>query len=89
MISSVNHHVSIVHLRIPLKYLNYVAQRPTYYGIDSGFSDWYRLEIQRSKWYDLFNAHHRLEAMRAIWGITGYLMRQDVSGDNLALMAMD
>lgn len=31
--------------------------------------------MQRSKWFDLLSADDRVQAMRGIWGIVGYLMR--------------
>ncbi|KAI9777657.1 MAG: hypothetical protein M1816_004614 [Peltula sp. TS41687] len=36
---------------------------------------WYMLELRRSKWYDLFSAEDRVKAMRGIWGVTAWLMR--------------
>ncbi|KAK4691417.1 hypothetical protein P7C71_g5578, partial [Lecanoromycetidae sp. Uapishka_2] len=46
-------------------------------GGDPTFPEWYSLRVQRSKWYDLFNTDDRLQVMRAIWAIMGYLMRDD------------
>lgn len=34
--------------------------------------------MQRSKWFDMLNADDRVQAMRGVWGILGFLMR-DVS----------
>ena len=41
--------------------------------------DWYILELDRSPWYDLFRPEDRLQAMRAIWGVMGFLMRDTAS----------
>lgn len=78
LVSSVNHHVSILHLRIHQNYIDHlqnpsntpnVAQQP-----------WYILEMKRTKWFDLFIAEDRVEAMRGIWAVIGWQMR-DTSGD--------
>ena len=31
--------------------------------------------VWRSKWWDLFSAEERVEAMGAVWGMMGWLMR--------------
>ena len=36
---------------------------------------WYVLEMKRSKWFDLLVAQDRVEAMRGIWAILGWQMR--------------
>lgn len=36
---------------------------------------WYALEMKRSKWFDLFVANDRVEAMRGIWAILSWQMR--------------
>ncbi len=75
LISAINHHVSILHARIPLKYVKHIAEGPDVNVSDPTFPEWYSLEVQRSKWYDLFNADDRMQAARALWAIMGYLMR--------------
>jgi len=37
----------------------------------------YILEMRRSRWYDLFDAEDRVEAMRGIWGVMAWLMRAE------------
>lgn len=36
--------------------------------------------VWRSRWWDLFSVEERVEAMGAVWGMMGWLMR-DVSGE--------
>lgn len=38
-------------------------------------SDWCQPKLQRTKWYDLLNVDDRVEAFRALWGISCYLFR--------------
>jgi hypothetical protein len=45
--------------------------------------DWYILKVRRSKWFDLLDKKGRVEALRGIWGVFGYLLRDvgDQEGD--------
>ncbi|KAH0551070.1 hypothetical protein GP486_007581 [Trichoglossum hirsutum] len=43
-------------------------------------ADWYILKVRRSRWFDLLDGGDRIEAMRGIWGVFGYLMR-NTEGD--------
>ena len=45
---------------------------------------WYLLEIKRSKWFDLLVAQDRVEAMRGIWAILGWQMRNMTEGEDEA-----
>lgn len=36
---------------------------------------WYALRLHRSRWFNLFSAEDRIEAMRGIWGVMAWLMR--------------
>ena len=80
MVSSLNHHISIVKLRVHSLYMQYITD-----GIvpdrDQSDSAWASPSLHRTRWYDLFNADDRAEAMRGIWGIVSYLMRQRKQGD--------
>jgi len=58
-----------------LKYVKHIVEGPDVNVSDPTFPEWYSLEVQRSKWYDLFNADDRMQAARALWAIMGYLMR--------------
>ncbi|KAL5116996.1 hypothetical protein ACEQ8H_005082 [Pleosporales sp. CAS-2024a] len=75
MVSSLNHHISVLRLRVHPLYLDFLtngvlpAQAPPE-------SDWCSPKLQRTRWFDLFNLDDRTEAMRGIWGVMSYLMRK-------------
>jgi hypothetical protein len=71
VISTLVHHVSIVRFRITDRLLDVLAG-----GADHGIQDWRGLEVWRSPWYDLFVARDRIAALRVLWAVMGYLMRQ-------------
>ncbi|TVY84755.1 hypothetical protein LSUE1_G000566 [Lachnellula suecica] len=68
LISALNHHVSIIRVRVPDKLLSALE------GKDRGH--WERMTMWRSKWYDLFIAEERVDAMQVVWGMMAYLMRK-------------
>ncbi|MCJ1416167.1 hypothetical protein MMC32_002502 [Xylographa parallela] len=70
LISSVNHHVCIVRLLVHPDYLSYLAN-----GGDPLGQPWFKLQIDRSRWFDLLSAEDRVEAMKGIWGVLTWLMR--------------
>ncbi|MCJ1248785.1 hypothetical protein MMC30_006004 [Trapelia coarctata] len=70
MISCVNHHISILRLRVHEKYLDYILN-----GGDPSGQPWFELPMERSRWFDLFNPKDRREAMNGIWGVMSYMMR--------------
>ncbi|KAH6851536.1 hypothetical protein BKA58DRAFT_445043 [Alternaria rosae] len=76
MVSSLNHHISLLKLRIHPAYLEYITEGklPKEAPTDS---DWCSPKLQRTRWFDLFNFDDRTEAMRGIWGVMAYLMRAD------------
>lgn len=68
LMSALNHHVSIVRARVSEKLLSV---------LDGGMEDeWERLEIRRTKWYDLYLKEERVEAMGCVWGVIAWLMRK-------------
>jgi hypothetical protein len=74
-VSSLNHHVSIVKLTVHKHYLSYLR---TGECVEDGTdAEWSIPVMMRSKWYDLFHVEDRLEAIKVIWGIMGYLARTD------------
>lgn len=82
LISSINHHISILNLRVPLEYIEFFTMRLEHSEVsDPTFPDWYSLQVQRSKWYDMFIADDRVQVMRAIWAVMGYLMRDEEMPD--------
>ena len=133
MVSSVNHHFSILRMRIHPRFLSFLASAPvprpipanhvaskapltnrssTSLATDatlttkSSFTDkhdtateanvptqdggsentgtdgfekidleWYGVDLARSKWFDMFKVEDRAEAMAAVWGVLGFMMR--------------
>ncbi|PVH88056.1 hypothetical protein DL98DRAFT_509563 [Cadophora sp. DSE1049] len=68
LMSALNHHVSIVRARVSEKLLGV---------LEGGMEDeWERLEIRRTKWYDLYLKDERVEAMGCVWGVMAWLMRK-------------
>ncbi|GIZ48980.1 hypothetical protein CKM354_001202200 [Cercospora kikuchii] len=73
MISSLNHHISILKLKVHGAYLDYLeTERVPDPSVDE---DWSRPLLQRTKWYDLLDVNDRVEAFRTLWGISSYLFR--------------
>lgn len=75
MVSSLNHHISVLRLRVHPAYLDYLTEGvlPGEPPIDP---DWCSPKLQRTRWFDLFNINDRCEAMRGIWGVMSYSMRK-------------
>lgn len=85
MISSINHHVSIVHLRVHRRYLDYITHGKSDFHEGSGSRSseqeqeqpWHTLSLRRTRWYDLMKAEERLEAFEGVWRVFHYLMRNN------------
>ena len=74
MVSSLNHHISLLRLRVHPAYLQYLTEG----GLSEKLppdADWCSPKLQRTRWFDLFDVEDRVEAMRGIWGVLSYLMR--------------
>ena len=86
MVSSLNHHVSLLKLRVHPLYLQYLTEGelPENMPVDM---DWCSPKLQRTRWFDLFNVDDRTEAMRGIWGVFSYLMRAEDKGQKDTDMA--
>ncbi|ORY13258.1 hypothetical protein BCR34DRAFT_562306 [Clohesyomyces aquaticus] len=85
MVSSLNHHISVLKLRVHPLYLQYLTEGvlPEHEPSDS---QWKSPVLQRTRWYDLFSMEERTEAMRGIWGVIAYLMRaQDQAKVDVAM----
>ncbi|OTB12516.1 hypothetical protein K445DRAFT_76980 [Daldinia sp. EC12] len=84
VLSSLFHHLCVIRVRVPNRLLEVFAGAPdAYVKTETGekLKSWGKLEVWRSKWYDLFVVEERLEAMRLLWGMMGWVMRtEDESG---------
>ena len=79
MVSSLNHHVSVLRLRISDEYLAWLAdkneQEPgSMLETDPEVNS---LQMWRTKWYDLFDAEERVEVLNGLWRIMSWIMRDD------------
>ena len=79
LVSTVAHHVSIVHTRLHTKYVDFLANGNCKAQEDDG-EEWFGMEIQRSQWFDLFKAEDRVELLRGLWGVMRFLMRATDEG---------
>lgn len=43
---------------------------------------WHKLEMKRSRWFDLLVADDRVQAMRGIWAMMSWLMRKGQENDD-------
>jgi len=77
MISSLNHHLSVLKLRVHKAYLEYFehGKLPNY----KVPKDWSSPVLQRTRWFDLISPTERVEAFRCLWALGGYLSRQSLS----------
>ncbi|CAG8271105.1 unnamed protein product [Penicillium salamii] len=76
MISSINHHVSILHLRVHRRYLDILTDGHSSYPADSDEQPWHVLKLQRTRWLDLFDANDRIEALQGVWQLFHHQLRQ-------------
>jgi hypothetical protein len=74
MVSSLNHHVSLLKLRVHPLYLQYLTEGKLPENMPADM-EWCSPKFQRTRWFDLFDVNDRTEAMRGIWGVFSYLMR--------------
>ena len=85
MISSLNTHIGILHLRVHPDYLLWLSDSlDTYSYLDAKDQSGneqvgprHILHIRRSKWYNLFDIEDRIEALKGIWMIMRWMMRSD------------
>ncbi len=83
LISALNHHLSILRVRVPTKYIDFLSNgtlSTITREIIAAQYPWFELQVQRSRWYDLLKPEDRAQAMRGVWGVIGWMMR-DVGGD--------
>ncbi|KAF1963400.1 hypothetical protein CC80DRAFT_530282 [Byssothecium circinans] len=74
MVSSLNHHISVLKLRVHPLYIRYITDGTLPEGTPSD-PNWCSPQLHRTRWFDLFDVEDRKEAMRGIWGIMSYLLR--------------
>ncbi|KAL5409370.1 hypothetical protein PMIN04_011087 [Paraphaeosphaeria minitans] len=79
LVSSLNHHISVLKLRVHSDYLRFLADGTL--PQDPADPAWSSPKLQRTRWFDLFDIDDRTEAMRGIWGIMNYLMRAQEEQD--------
>ncbi|KAK1830552.1 hypothetical protein QBC39DRAFT_331549 [Podospora conica] len=74
VVSALFHHVSVVRVRVPDRLLAVLDG-----GAEEG--GWGRLEVRRSRWFDLFLVEDRVEAMKLVWSMVSFLMREVKEGE--------
>jgi hypothetical protein len=83
LVSSMNHHISILRMRVSDRYLAWLqgasgeekqalSKESLQPQEKSG-----RLQLWRTRWYDMFNPEERLEAQRGLWQVMGWLTKQE------------
>ncbi|KAJ5485370.1 hypothetical protein N7539_005358 [Penicillium diatomitis] len=76
MISAINHHISILHLRVHQRYLDILTNGTSNIPADSDPDQpWHVLKLQRTRWYDLLNGPDRVEALQSVWTLFHYQLR--------------
>lgn len=77
MVSSINHHIAILHLRIHKRYLDVLSTGESSFPTDSDPDQlWHVLKLQRTRWYDLLDAEDRVEALKGVWSLFHYQLRK-------------
>jgi hypothetical protein len=71
LVSALNHHVSIVRVRVPERLLKVLGGDV----VDENGREWGRVMAWRSRWFDLFLISDRIEGIGLIWGMMAWLMR--------------
>ena len=81
MISSLNHHISIVKLTVHEAYIdNLVSGAPLFDSIP-GAPGPAKPKLRRTQRFDLLDEQQRVEAFRGVWGVMAYLTRD--TGDDV------
>ncbi|KAJ5151050.1 uncharacterized protein N7482_010302 [Penicillium canariense] len=76
MVSSINHHISILHLRVHRRYLDVLTKGDSDFPPDSDSDQpWHVLKLQRTRWYDLLDGPDRVEALKGVWALFHYQLR--------------
>jgi hypothetical protein len=83
LVSSLNHHASILKLRVHAAYLEHLETGSCPSGPDSSADgtnaekceNWSSPILQRTRWYDLLLPEDRVEFLRGLWAVAAYLTR--------------
>ncbi|KAJ5400358.1 hypothetical protein N7465_010847 [Penicillium sp. CMV-2018d] len=75
MVSSINHHVSILHLRVHRRYLDMLTNGESTFPTTEG-EPWHVLKLQRTRWFDLLDTNDRIEALKGVWQLFHHQLRQ-------------
>lgn len=62
------------------EYIQHLNSEPSPDDFVPSSQPWYELNVERSRWFDLFVAEDRIQAMRGVWGVFAYLMRGEDGG---------
>ncbi len=77
LLSCLNHHVSVVRVRVPVSLLDELeGERVLPAGEERE-----KCVMWRSRWFDMFLVTDRVEAMTCIWGMMAYAMRKVDEGE--------
>lgn len=78
MLSSINHHIAILHLRVHRRYLEVMTTGQSDFPPESDTPEqaWHELRLRRTRWYDLLNGEDRVEVFKGIWSIFHYMLRR-------------
>ncbi len=72
VVSCLFHHVSVLRVRVPDRLLAVLEGAD---DDDLTARTWGKLELRRSRWFDLFKIDERVAAMELVWSMMSYLMR--------------
>jgi hypothetical protein len=85
MVSSLNHHISLLKLHVHSAYLEYITHGKLPESEPSD-PNWCSPKLERTQWFNLFSVEDRAEAMRGLWGVMSYLLRaKDVYQEDTAM----
>jgi hypothetical protein len=73
MVSSLNHHISLMKLRVHKAYLDLLETGR--YPDGAVPDEWCKPEVKRTEWFDLLKPAERAEAFCLLWALGGYLAR--------------
>lgn len=78
MLSSLNHHLSVLHLRVHHQYLEWLTTGNATFaepGPGSEQPPWHALELRRTRWFDLLQVSDRREVFDGLWSLFAWMMR--------------